>query len=30
MLRYGWPDEFDREGCRTAMLQWEQEKLKRA
>jgi hypothetical protein len=29
MLKFGWPDEFDREGCRNAMLEWEQKRLDR-
>jgi hypothetical protein len=28
MLKYGWPDNFDRERCRSAMLEREQEKLR--
>jgi hypothetical protein len=26
MLRHGWPNSFDREGCRDAMLSWDQKK----
>jgi hypothetical protein len=29
MLRYGWPDNFDREGCRDAMLEWGEEKTRK-
>jgi hypothetical protein len=26
MLRHGWPDNFNREGCKSSMLTWDQEK----
>ena len=29
MLSHGWPDEFDRESCRNAMLKRDEERLER-
>jgi hypothetical protein len=29
MLRYGWPDNFDREGCKDAILEWGEERTRK-